>query len=353
MIDPVRVLIIDDSSVVRRALTEELSKHDGIEVVGTAIDPYVARKQIAKLRPDVLTLDIEMPRMDGLTFLRALMRHHPIPTIVVSSVTPKGCATAVSCLEAGALEVLNKPNNAYSIGDLGRELANLIVHAKGSRPRAMTPRSMPFKGHIATQIATTNRVIALGASTGGTEALASVISALPPSAPGILIVQHMPAGFTETLARRLDETSAITVREATGGEVVGPGVALLAPGDRHLRLVRDGAVYRAELLDGPRVCRHRPSVEVLFESVAKAAGANAIGAILTGMGDDGAGGMLAMRQAGARTLAQDEKTCVVFGMPRAAIELDAAEFVLSLDEIPGKLMTLAAQPISQTSNGAA
>ncbi len=353
MTRPVRVLIIDDSSVVRRALTEELSKHGSIEVVGTAADPYIARDKIAKLRPDVLTLDIEMPRMDGLTFLRALMQHHPLPTIVVSSVTPKGCETAVACLAAGAIDVLNKPNDAYSIGDLGRQLAQLILEVNGTSPRAVAPIDARARPKPTATIRTTNRVIALGASTGGTEALAAVISAMPAIAPGMLIVQHMPAGFTQSLARRLDEISDVSVREAAGGEIVGPGTALLAPGNKHLRLVRDGAVYRAEVVDGPRVCRHRPSVEVLFESAARAAGPNAIGAILTGMGHDGADGLKTMRDAGARTIAQDEASCVVFGMPKAAIERGGAEKILPLGEIPNQLLTFTnEQPASNTNSAA-
>lgn len=345
---PHRVLIIDDSAVVRRALTLQLQAHHDIVVVGTAADPYIARERIAELRPDVLTLDLEMPRMDGLTFLRKLMAHHPMPVIVVSSITPAGCETALACLDAGAAAVLCKPSAAYAIGELGAELASVIRDAAEAplRPRLQPHAPLPTAAAPAPAApqpgppvlaGATNRVIALGCSTGGTEALAHVLPRLPRSCPGVLIVQHMPAGFTTQFARRLNEASAIEVREARDGDTLGPGLALLAPGSHHMRLVRDGAVHRVRLADEPPVSRHRPSVDVLFHSVAQHAASNALGILMTGMGRDGADGMLAMRRAGAHTIAQDEHTCVVFGMPRAAIDLDAARQILPLDQVPAAI----------------
>lgn len=345
MTGDVKVLIVDDSSLVRQALKRGLEREPGICVVGTAPDPYVARDKIASLTPDVLTLDIEMPRMDGLTFLRKLMKYHPLPTIVVSSLTAAGCDTAIACLEAGAFDVVAKPGESYTIGDVTGRLAELIRAASGSQPRRRvvndTKRAADAPVGRA-MIETTRKVIALGASTGGTEALRSVLSRLPKSTPGIVMTQHMPEGFTSSFAKRLDELCEIEVREARDGDAVVPGLALLAPGNRHLRLRRDGARYLVRVGDGPRVCRHRPSVEVLFESVAEYAGSNALGAILTGMGADGAQGLLAMRRAGAVTIAQDEASCVVFGMPREAIACGAASTIAPLEDIPEHIAAFAA-----------
>ncbi|MFT5422742.1 MAG: two-component system chemotaxis response regulator CheB [Phycisphaerales bacterium] len=349
----IRVLIVDDSSVVRQALKRGLEQEPGIEVVGVAPDPYVARDMIANRRPDVLTLDIEMPRMDGLTFLRKLMKFHPLPTIVVSSLTVAGCDTAIACLEAGAVDVVAKPGEAYTIGDVTARLADLIRAAAYrpvlTRDTTATPSRLPAaSGHAAkAMIETTNKVIALGTSTGGTEALRHVLTALPKQIPGIVMTQHMPGGFTTSFANRLNELCEIEVREAKDGDAVIPGLALLAPGDMHMRLSRDGARYIVRVTDGPKVCRHKPSVEVLFESTAEYAGANALGAIMTGMGSDGGTGLLAMRNAGAFTIAQDEASCVVFGMPKVAIECGGACLVTPLDKIAGHLMSFGAGQLKQ------
>jgi two-component system chemotaxis response regulator CheB len=346
----VRVLVVDDSSLVRRALRDELSRRPGIEVVGTAPDPFVARDMILTLRPDVLTLDMEMPRMDGLSFLRRLMKHQPMPVIVLSSLTPKGCDTALACLEAGAVDVMCKPDGSFSVGDLADTLSEAIIAAAGAKvaprtsaaPSASSVPRTPVSGASRAMLETTRKVVAIGSSTGGTEALKDILTSLPPETPGIVMTQHMPEGFTASLAQRLNALCQIEVREARDGDSVTPGLALLAPGNKHMRLARDGARYLVRVCDGPRVCRHKPSVEVLFESTASYAGANALGIILTGMGDDGATGLLSMRKAGARTIAQDEATCVVFGMPRVAIERGAAEQVLPLGSIPDRIVQFAA-----------
>ncbi|MFG0327035.1 MAG: chemotaxis response regulator protein-glutamate methylesterase [Phycisphaerales bacterium JB037] len=339
------VLIIDDSSVVRRVLSEELAKHPEIEVLGAAPDPFVARTMIERLNPDVLTLDIEMPRMDGLTFLQRVMQHHPIPAIIVSSVTPSGCDTTIACLESGAIGVVCKPGAAYTVAEVVHEIVPLVLGASRVRLTRRDPARKPAARSARpapAAITTTNKIIALGTSTGGTEALARVLPTLPRATPGIVIVQHMPKGFTTAFAARLNTLSEIEVREAHDGDPVLPGVALLAPGDRHMKLVRDGARYIVRVFDGPRVSRHRPSVDVLFESVAAFAGANAMGVIMTGMGNDGARGLRAMRDAGAVTLAQDEASSVVWGMPGEAVKLDAAQVVRPLEAIPGAIADFAA-----------
>ncbi|MCH8269931.1 MAG: chemotaxis response regulator protein-glutamate methylesterase [Planctomycetes bacterium] len=339
----VRVLIVDDSSIVRRALKRELDLQPGIEVIGTAPDPYIARDKIVNLKPDVITLDIEMPRMDGLTFLRKLMKHYPIPTIIVSSLTPKGCETALACLEAGAVDVLSKPGESYTIGDMAAQLGTVIrAAAKAQIKKTPLAGDEPRRRQSGkSMIETTHKVIALGASTGGTEALRAVLCTLPKQTPGIVITQHMPAGFTTAFAERLDGLCAIEVREAADGDAVVPGLALLAPGDKHTRLARDGARYIVRVGGGPRVCRHRPSVEVLFESTAEYAGRNAMGVIMTGMGSDGARGLKSMREAGAVTVAQDERSCIVFGMPREAIEAGGAAIVSPLDDISARIVEFA------------
>jgi two-component system chemotaxis response regulator CheB len=343
---PLKVLIVDDSSIVRQVLSRELSRQPGIRVVGTAPDPYVARDMILQLEPDVVTLDIEMPRMDGLTFLRKLMKYHPLPVIVVSSLAAKGCAMAIACLEAGAIDAVPKPNESYSVGDVADRLAELIRGSAGMRLPLLRTRSAarPAVAAPTGSIAlaeTTHKVVALGASTGGTEALRTVLEALPKQSPGIVITQHMPEGFTTSFAQRLDSLCEIEVKEALDGDWVVPGRALLAPGNRHLKLHRDGARYIVRVVDGPRVSRHRPSVDVLFESVARVAGRNAFGAILTGMGSDGAAGLLAMRKAGAVTVAQDEATCVVYGMPKEAVKLGAAQLCVPLTEIATHVLSYA------------
>ena len=343
------VLIVDDSSIVRRVLSTELDKMPGIRVLGTAPDPYVARDKMLSLRPDVITLDIEMPRMDGLTFLRKIMKYHPVPTIIVSSLTPKGCKTALACLESGAFDVVCKPGAAYSVGDLTQRLGDLIRAAARSKPQARISPSATVR-HLSTRamIETTNKVVAIGSSTGGTEALRVVLEPLPKTAPGIVMVQHMPAGFTTSFAERLDGLCQIEVREARDRDTVVPGRALLAPGDKQMTLARDGARYIVRIKEGPRVCRHRPSVEILFESTATFAGANTLGIILTGMGHDGADGMLSMRKAGAYTIAQDEASCVVFGMPREAIERGGACEVRPLNEIPERIIRFAEGALKAT-----
>lgn len=340
----VRVLVIDDSSIVRRVLSRELEAQPGICVVGTAIDPYVARDKILTLRPDVVTLDIEMPRMDGLTFLRKLMKFHPLPAIIVSSLTAKGCDMALACLEAGAIDVVCKPDESYSVGDLAQHLGRIIRGVKDVKLKSRSPAKptrkfdRPFADSL---IETTHKVIAIGTSTGGTEALRSVLTALPAQVPGIVMVQHMPAGFTKSFADRLNELCEMEVREAKDGDAVVPGLALLAPGDFHMQLTRSGARYGVKVRKGPPVLRHRPSVEVLFESTARYAGRNAMGIIMTGMGSDGGTGLKSMREGGAVTVAQDEASCVVYGMPRVAAECGAVQIVTPLSDIPNQIMLYA------------
>lgn len=347
MAPDIKVLIVDDSSIVRRVLSRELNAQSGIEVIGTAPDPYIARDKVVTLQPDVLTLDLEMPRMDGLTFLRRLMKYYPLPIIVVSSLTPKGCDTALACLEAGAIDVICKPSESYSVGEMATQLATAIRAASRANMKkfAISATSNTQMSRIRrptnAMIETTHKVIALGSSTGGTEALRSVLTSLPRQAPGVIATQHMPEVFTKSFAQRLDSLCEIEVREGVDGDWVVPGLALIAPGNKHMRLARDGARYIVRVCEGPPVCRHRPSVEVLFESTAQHAGANAIGVIMTGMGNDGARALLSMRKAGAITVAQDEASCVVFGMPREAIEKGAAQIISPLDKIPNHILNFA------------
>lgn len=333
----IRVLVIDDSAVVRKILTEELSKYKDIEIIGTAVDPYVARDKIVKLKPDVITLDLEMPRMDGLSFLAKLMKFHPMPVVIVSSLTPRNSENAMRALDLGAVDVLCKPGSAYSTLDISRSLANAIRGAASARIDK-NPEKLNFaaegsslKGML---IQTTNKVIAIGASTGGTKAIEAVLGRMPATSPGTVIVQHMPENFTSSFAKRLNEICPMEVREARDSDHVVPGIALVAPGNHHMLLDRSGANYLVRIKDGPRVHYQRPSVDVLFNSVAKNAGRNAIGVLLTGMGADGAKGLLAMNQNRAFTMAQDEETCVVFGMPKEAIKLGAADKVVPLHQIP-------------------
>ncbi len=331
----IKVLVVDDSAVVRQVLSEELSRAKDISVVGTAIDPYAARDKILKLNPDVITLDVEMPRMDGLTFLSKLMKHHPIPVIVVSSLTPAGSQSAMKALELGAVEVLGKPGGAYSVADLTKVLVDKIRAAATIKclKREATQTDAPKSSDVQAMIATTHKILAIGASTGGTEAIKDVLTQLPANTPGTLIVQHMPEKFTTSYAQRLDSLCAMNVREAQNGDQLVPGVALLAPGNFHMALRRNGARYFVEVKGGPRLHHQRPAVDVTFHSVAKYAGGNSVGVILTGMGADGADGLLAMRNAGAHTIAQDEASCVVFGMPKEAIARGAAEIVTPLNRV--------------------
>jgi two-component system, chemotaxis family, protein-glutamate methylesterase/glutaminase len=336
----IRVLIVDDSAIVRRILTEALAEEPDIEVAGTAPDPYIARDKILSLDPDVLTLDIEMPRMDGLTFLKKLMHFRPLPTVVISSLTQLSCQTAIQALEYGAVEVLAKPGGPYSVGELRHTLAQKIraaaaarlvrpwgtVVSQGSRAPLMHPEPAP------------GTVIAIGASTGGTEAIAALLARLPESSPGMVIAQHIPPQFSQAFADRLNGLCKLSVKEAEDFDALRPSVALVAPGDFHMVLRKRAGAYYVNVKTGPKVCYQRPSVDVLFLSVAETAGDEAVGVLLTGMGADGAKGLLKMRQAGARTIAQDEASCVVYGMPREAAEMGAAERVLPLDRIPEAIL---------------
>ncbi|MCX7934152.1 MAG: chemotaxis response regulator protein-glutamate methylesterase [Planctomycetota bacterium] len=340
---PIKVLVVDDSAVVRQILQRELARDPEIEVIGAAPDPYVARDLIVQLKPDVITLDMEMPRMDGLTFLRKLMHYHPLPVVVVSSLTPSGSSLALDALQAGAVEVLCKPGSAFAVGDLAIELADKIKAAARARLTAAAATAPPPAAPRLALAKTTNKVIAIGASTGGTQALQEVLTAFPPNAPGTVIVQHMPEKFTRSFAERLNALCAIEVKEAEDGDSVTPGRALIAPGNRHMLVRRSGARYYVEVRDGPLVSRHRPSVDVLFKSVAAHVGPNAVAAILTGMGADGADGLKAMREAGAHTIAQDEASCVVFGMPKEAILRGGAAEVRPLREIAAALLMAASR----------
>lgn len=346
----IRVLIVDDSIVVRRILAQVLASQPDIEVVGTAADPYAARDLILQVHPDVLTLDIEMPRMDGLTFLRKLMVYHPIPVLVVSSLAQSSCAAAMQALAEGAVEVLPKPAGPYSVGDLSLVLADKVRAAaasrvSGRRARATVPAPRPQATPLASGAAgwLGSTLVAIGASTGGTEAIAQILEQLPADFPAIVMTQHMPAGFTRVFAERLNRTCATEVKEATDGDEVRPGRALLAPGGMHMVLRRSATIYRVAVVDGPRVCYQKPSVDVLFSSVAAEAGSDALGVILTGMGSDGASGMLKMHQAGAITIAQDEESCVVFGMPREAIRMGGVDHIVPLSQIAGTMARLVAK----------
>jgi two-component system chemotaxis response regulator CheB len=346
MANKIRVLIVDDSALMRKMLTVLLGRDPQIEVIGAAADPFFARDKIKALNPDVLTLDVEMPRMDGLTFLEKLMRARPMPVVMVSSLTESGCETTLRALELGAVDFITKPkvDLREHMDEIAEEIIAKVRAASLARvvPRARRePHAVrsPVPGAM---IRTTDRVIAVGASTGGTEALKDFLTMLPANAPGIVIVQHMPEKFTKSFAERCDQLCTVRVKEAADGDRVLPGHALIAPGNYHMALRRNGAQYFVNVYSGPPVNRHRPSVDVLFESAAECAGRNAVGVIMTGMGADGAQGLLRMKQAGARTIAQDEASCVVFGMPKEAIALGAADYVLSLPMIPYKTLELAA-----------
>ncbi len=360
----IKVLIVDDSALVRRTMTSILETDPAIEVIGAAADPYIAAGKISQQLPDVITLDVEMPRMDGLTFLKKIMSQHPIPVVIVSSLTAKGTETALKALEYGAVEIITKPQVTSTkefIEENRQELCDIIkaaAQAKLRRRPITTTTSAPAKplssgtvvqpklsadavimpSQSKSMIQTTEKVVAVGASTGGTEAVRLFLEALPLDAPGIVIVQHMPELFTKSFANRLNEICKITVKEAENGDTVIRGRALIAPGNKHMLLKRSGARYYVEVKEGPPVNRHRPSVDVLFRSTARYAGKNAIGIIMTGMGNDGAQGLLEMKEAGAYTLAQDEKSCVVFGMPKEAIKLNAAHTILSLDAMASHIL---------------
>lgn len=343
----IKVLIVDDSAVVRQSLAEIVKSDPELDVMGTASDPYMAAKKIRNEVPDVITLDIEMPRMDGLTFLRKIMSQHPIPVVIISSLTSEGTETGIRALEYGALEIITKPQmsskefiheSKIRICEAIKGAAHATVKRKAAspsihvEPKFTADAVIPLAGKYS-MIKTTELVVAVGASTGGTEALREFLVALPPDSPGIVIVQHMPEKFTTSFAERLNELCKITVKEAVNGDTVIRGRALIAPGNYHTLLKRSGARYYVEIKEGPLVNRHRPSVDVLFRSTARYAGANAIGIIMTGMGDDGAKGLLEMKEAGARTIAQDEQSCVVFGMPKEAIKLNAVDKIMHLNKM--------------------
>jgi len=348
---PIRVMIIDDSAVVRQVMTQTLSKHHDIDVIGVAADPLFAMQKMEKQWPDVIVLDVEMPRMDGITFLKNLMLERPTPVVICSTLTERGAETTLQALAAGAVSVIAKPklNQKQYLQDSSEDLATLVKGA--ARARVRSNRSAPVScapvvkksapenvSHsVASLSRTTDRVIAIGTSTGGTQALEYVLTALPDDAPRIVVVQHMPEKFTAAFAARLDALCRINVREARSGDRVLPGCALIAPGGRHMTLKRNGAQYQVDILDGPPVSRHRPSVDVLFRSVARIAGKNAVGIIMTGMGDDGAKGLLEMHECGAPTLAQDEESCVVYGMPKEAVKLGAVSKIIPLDAIAGAI----------------
>ena len=344
---PCRVLVVDDSALVRQVLTELLAADPGIEVVGTAADPLLAREKIKRLNPDVLTLDVEMPRMDGLAFLENLMRLHPLPVVMVSSLTERGADTTLQALALGAVDFVAKPklDVARGLEAYAEEIRAKVKMAARSRVRALaSPLRRPALQSVAASnigFRTTDRLIAIGASAGGTEALRTVLEAMPADAPAIVLTQHLPAAFSSAFAERLDRHSAMSVREATDGEAILPGHAYLPAGGKHLRILRDGARWRCRVDDTAPVNLHKPAVDVLFRSVAQNAGANAVGAILTGMGEDGARGLLEMKQAGAPTVAQDEASSVVWGMPGSAVRLGAVDEVLPLDKIAERLLSLA------------
>jgi two-component system chemotaxis response regulator CheB len=339
-----RVLIIDDSALVRSMLTEIIGRQADLEVVGAAPDPLIAREMIRALNPDVLTLDVEMPKMDGLDFLERLMRLRPMPVVMVSTLTERGAETTIRALELGAIDFVAKPRLGIAAGlqELGRDMCEKIRVASRARMRrhaapagagsaALKPARPLFSRH------STAKLIVVGASTGGTEAIREVLTRLPADAPAVLITQHMPPGFTKSFAARLNSLCRMTVSEAVHGERVLPGHAYVAPGDRHMRLAKSGADYLIELDDGPPVNRHKPSVEVLFKSAAVVAGPNAVGVMLTGMGNDGAAAMLEMKRAGSFNIAQDEASCVVFGMPKEAIACGGVDEVLAVTRIAGRI----------------
>lgn len=348
----IRVLIVDDSAVVRQNLSQIIASDPELEVMGTASDPFIAANKISQEVPDVITLDIEMPRMDGLTFLKKIMTQHPMPVVVISSLTSKATETGIKALELGAVEIITKPQmhtkeffyeskiricdiiKAAAVAKFQRKrYSQLPINPVKVSPKYTADAILPKANQRESLIKTTEIVIAVGASTGGTEAISVFLKALPQDAPGIVIVQHMPEMFTKLFAQRLNDICKISVKEAENGDSVIRGRAIIAQGNNHLLLKRSGARYFVEVKQGPLVNRHRPSVDVLFRSTAKYAGKNAIGIIMTGMGDDGAKGLLEMKQAGALTIAQDEASCVVFGMPKEAIKIGAVDKIIPIDKI--------------------
>jgi two-component system chemotaxis response regulator CheB len=343
----IRVLVVDDSATVRKVLSEALNKDPQIEVVGTACDAFLARDKIVELQPDVITLDVEMPRMDGITFLKILMKHRPMPVVVVSAVTKAGSEKALEALQAGAVEVIGKPNGSMSIGDLGEEITEKVKIAAQARVRSTTPSQVQADRLQYTAVKTgydPRQIILMGASTGGTEALKDILTQLPAGLPGICIVQHIHPAFSKAFADRLNQVCKIEVREAADKDLIQPGLALVAPSGCHMLLRWYDDHYRVQLKNGPMVHHQRPAVDVLFNSAADWAGKFGLAILLTGMGKDGAIGMQKLKNAGSKTIAQDEATCTVFGMPRAAIELGAVDYVLPLPRIPQAIMSLTAKP---------
>jgi len=349
----ISVLIVDDSALVRQTMAEILSSDPSIEIMGTAADPFAAAEKIKRQIPDVITLDVEMPRMDGITFLKKIMTQHPIPIVMCSSLTERGSETAMKAMEYGAVDIIIKPKLGTKrfLEESKVRLCDAVKAASLAKLKKISPQKMVEPKLSADAILakppskamtkTTEKVVVIGASTGGTEALRELLEALPANAPGVVIVQHMPENFTAAFSKRLNSTCKVAVKEAENNDTVLRGRVLIAPGNRHLLLKRSGARYFVELKDGPLVCRHRPSVDVLFRSTARYAGKNAVGVIMTGMGDDGAQGLLEMKQAGAYTIAQDEATCVVFGMPNEAIKRGAVDKVIPLHAISANVLRLA------------
>jgi two-component system, chemotaxis family, protein-glutamate methylesterase/glutaminase len=349
----IKVLIVDDSAVVRQTMVELLSSDPEIEIIGTAADPFIAADRIRHEVPDVITLDVEMPKMDGITFLQKIMSQHPIPVVMCSSLTEKGSETALKALEYGAVEIIQKPRlgtkqfleeSRVHICDVVKAAAQARLRKISDMSRVIAPKLtadvIMEKPSSKAMIQTTEKVVVVGASTGGTEALRVFLEALPADSPGIVIVQHMPAGFTRAFSQRLDGLCRISVKEAADNDTVVRGRALIAPGNYHTLLKRSGARYYVEVKEGPLVSRHRPSVDVLFRSAARYGGKNVVGVIMTGMGDDGAKGMLEMKETGARTVAQDEATSVVFGMPNEAIKLRGVDKVVPLEQIAREVLRL-------------
>ncbi len=349
----IKVLVVDDSAVVRQVMLEVLGRSPDIKVIATASDPLFAMQKMNLEWPDVITLDVEMPRMDGITFLKKLMAEHPTPVVICSSLTEKGAETTMQALAAGAVSIITKPKMGVKqfLTDASNDLVSAVqAAAQANMRRLAMPLAVPapklsadamLPGNISAMAQTTERIVAIGTSTGGTQALEAVLTQLPRVCPGIVIVQHMPEKFTAAFAERLNSLCQVEVLEAKQGDRVIPGRVLIAPGGRHMMLKRSGAQYQVEVVDGPLVSRHKPSVDVLFRSVAKFAGRNATGIIMTGMGDDGARGMKEMFDVGAHTIAQDEATCVVFGMPKEAIKLQGVREVLPLEAMPRAIVAAA------------
>lgn len=341
----IKVICVDDSALIRDLLTDIINSQPDMEVVAVAPDPLVARDLIKQHNPDVITLDVEMPRMDGIDFLERLMRLRPMPVLMVSSLTQAGAEVTLRALELGAVDFVAKPSLAIRAGmmEYAQEITDKLRVAARSRPRSLRERQADKPVRLSSPLVSSEKLIIIGASTGGTDAIRQVIEPLPANSPAIMIAQHMPGGFTQSFAQRLDRLCAVKVKEAEDGERVLPGHVYIAPGNAHLKLARSGANYVARWDSGPPVNRHIPSVDVLFESAAKSAGRNAVGVILTGMGKDGAAGLLTMRNAGAQTIAQDEASCVVYGMPREAVALGGASEVLPLQKIAARLLEMVAK----------